>query len=224
MADLKRLTPQQAATPGMMGELQSEVSLEAAPLLTFIMNHVGAIVGVVLLLVACIVAAGVYQWHSGNELRDAQLALGKILTGKAGTDRIAALEAMVKDAPESMRTGLWLEVARAAQEAQDYTKAAAAFGQVAQRDKGPLGITSALNQSDMLLKAGNAAQALSVLEPLAAAAPETMRLMVQESTAAAAEAAGNKKKAVEAYQAILASGKTQDNAYYTSRITALESK
>lgn len=221
MADPKH--PLQQA--GMMGELQSEVSVEAAPLLQFIMKHVGLVVGVVLLLIAGIIATGIYQWHSAGSLRDAQLAMGKILTGRlVGADRVAALEALDKSVPDSMRIGLWLEVASAAREAEDYTKAAAAFARVGQLDKSPLGITAVLNQSDMLIKAGNPAQALSVLEPLAASAPESMRLTVQESLAGAAEAAGNAQKAVEVYKAMMASGQTQDIAYYKARIAALEAK
>jgi hypothetical protein len=207
-----------------MGELQSEVSVEAAPLLQFIMKHVGVILGVVLLLLAGIVATGVYQWQSSRSLNEARMALGKILTGTAGADRLKALEALTQDVPEAMRPGLWLEVAAAAQEVQDYAKAAAAFGRVGQLDKGPLGLASILNQSDMLLRIGDAAQSLSVLEPLLASAPENMRFMVRESVAGAAEAAGDAKKAVEMYQSMLSSGQSQDIAYYKARITALEKK
>jgi hypothetical protein len=222
MADSKRPAP---ILPGVMGELQSEVSVEAAPLLRFIMRHVGVIVGVVLLLLAGIVATGIYQWHGSRSLREAQMALGKILTGgTTGAERLSALEAMAKGAPESMRAGLWLEVASAAQEMQDYAAAAAAFDRVGQLDKGPLGLVSVINQSDMLLRLGDAAQSLRVLEPLLAGAPEAMRFMVRESMAGAAEAAGNTKKAVEMYQALLTSGQSQDNAYYKARIAALENQ
>jgi hypothetical protein len=210
--------------PGVMGELQSEVSAEAAPLLRFMVEHVRVIVGVVFVLIAGIIATGVYQWHSSRSLREARMALGKVLLGTAGAERVNALESLIKDAPESMRIGLWLEVAAAAQETQDYAKAAAAFARVAQLDKSPLGLASVMNQSDMLLRAGNAAEGLSVLEPLLTSAPDSMRLTVREAAAAAAEAAGNAEKAIEMYKSILLDGQGQDIAYYRARIAALEKK
>ncbi|MDR2727481.1 MAG: tetratricopeptide repeat protein [Deltaproteobacteria bacterium] len=211
--------------PGVMGGLQSEVSVEAAPLLQFMIKHIGVIVGIVLFLIVGIVATGAYQWHSSRSLHEARMALGKILTGgTTGADRVKALEALVQDVPASMRIGLWLEVAAAAQEAQDYAQAAVAFGRVGQLDKSPLGFVSLMNQADMLLRTGDAAKALDVLEPLVTSAPETMRLTVRESVAGAAEAAGDTQKAIAMYQSMLAAGQSQDIAYYRARITALEKK
>lgn len=215
--------PKQAVPAGVMGEIQSEVPVEAAPLLQFIMRHVKLVVGVVLLLIAGIIATGVYQWRSSQSLREAELALGKVLSGSTtGVARITALEELEKRVPDAMRIGLWLEVAMVAQQVDNYAKAADAFARVGQMDKGALGIVSTLNQADMLLKAGESGKALAVLEPLGQNTPESMRFIVQESIAAAAESAGNIKRAIEAYQALLATERVQDAPFYKARVASLQ--
>ena len=216
-----RITPQQAA--GMMGELQSEVSAEAAPLLQFISRHAGIIVGVILLLIVAIVALGVYQWRSEGATREASLALGKALTSTTGEAKVQALEAMRKDVPESMREGLLLEIAMAALDAEQLDKAAATFGEVAKYDTGPMGFAAAMNQSDILLRAGKADEALKVLENLERTVPNAMRAALLQAIAAAAEEAGNAGSAIKAYEGLLGLGETDMDNYFRARIEVLRS-
>ncbi len=208
---------------GMMGELQSEVSVEAAPLLQFITRHVALIVGVVLLLIAAIVATGVYQWYTAKTVREAQLSLGKVLTSTTGEAKIQALEALLPDMPGSMREGVQLEIALAALLVENYEKSAAAYGAVAAMDKGLMGAVAAMDQADALLRGDRAAEALSVLEELERTAPETMRVMVWESLGSAAEAAGKPERAAKAYESLVAHGDAvgADLAYYRARIRDL---
>lgn len=221
------MTPQQAAAlqaaqqAGMMGELQSEVSAEAAPLLQFITRHVSKIVGVVLVLIVAIVATGIYQWQSDKAMHEAQLALGKALTTPDGEARIKALEDLLGSAPESLREGVQLEVALAAMEAEQFEKAAAAFGAVAKADMGPMGTAAGMNQASALLRAEKAAEAVAVLEDLERTAPEAMRASLLTSLAVAAEAAGNTERAVKAYESLIALGDSNANEYFEARIRSL---
>ena len=216
----KNSAPQPA---GVMGDLQSEVTVEAAPLLQFITRHVRSIVGLVLILLVAIVATGVYQWHAAKTTREAHLALGKMLTSTTGEDKIKALEALLKDAPESMRTGIRLELALAALEAQNFGKAAEAYGEASKMDSGPISKLAVMNQADILLNAGKAEEALKVLESIGQSVPENMRIMFLESLASVAEVAGNTQRALKAYESIVAlSPEGADAAYYQSRIQALQ--
>ena len=216
----KNSAPQPA---GVMGDLQSEVTVEAAPLLQFITRHVRSIVGLVLLLLVAIVATGVYQWHTAKTMREAHLALGKVLTATTGEDKIKALEALFKDAPESMRTGIHLELALAALQAENFDKAAEAYGEASKMDSGPISKIAAMNQADILLKAGKAEEALKVLDDIEQSIPENMRIMFLESLASTAEVAGNTARAIKAYEGIVALGpEGADAAYYQSRIQTLK--
>ena len=109
----------------------------------------------------------------------------------------------------------------AAMEAEDYMKAAEIFGQVAQSGKGALAATAAMNQADMLLRAGKAVEAVGVLEPLEKNVSDTVRPLVLESLAAAAEAAGDTQRATQAYQTLISTAAGQDTSYYKARLDAL---
>jgi len=210
--------PQQA---GMMGGLQSEVSVEAAPLLQFITRHVAVIVGVIVLLIIAIVATGVYQWQSEKAEREAHLALGKVLTSTTGEAKVTALDALLKDAPASLREGMQLELALAALEAEQYDKAAEAFGAVAKADSTAMGTAAGLNQAAVLLRGNKADEALAVLEGLERTAPEPMLPQVLTSVAMAAEAAGKPERAIKAYESLIALGDSEATSYFEARIRAL---
>jgi cytochrome c-type biogenesis protein CcmH/NrfG len=225
MADPKK-RPDRAAEAGVLGGIQAEVAVEAAPMLKFIAMHVRAIVIFVIVLVGAIVATGLYQWRQAETQRESGLALGRILTGSEGAQRVAALESHIPDLPASMRPGGWFELAVAAREAGDYAKAAEAFGRLADAGTAGFRVMALLDQSDMLLKAGNAEQALKVLEGPAGGGDawnfgEFMNMVVQEAVAVAAEAAGDAKRAIAAYTK-LAEMPGGESSYYRARIAALE--
>jgi cytochrome c-type biogenesis protein CcmH/NrfG len=225
MADPKK-RPGKAPEAGVLGEIQAEAAVEAAPMLKFIATHARAIVALLIVLVGAIAATGLYQWRQAGSQREAGLALGRILTGPEGAQRVAALEGHIPDLPASMRPGGWFELAVAAREAGDYAKAAEAFGRLADADATGFRVMALLDQSDMLLKAGNAEQALKVLEGPAGGGEAWnlgafTNLVVQEAVAVAAETAGDAKRAIEAYTK-LAEMPGAESAYYRARIAALE--
>lgn len=190
--------------PGLLGELQSEVAVEATPLLSFVLNNIKAIVGVVLILVLVIVGYGVWQWRVSAAENEARLALGRILTGQSGSAQVAALEAFVDKAPASMQRGVLLATASAAVAANEPGKAAGAYGRVYAEDpQGALGVMSGLNEADLLQSQGKLKEALAVLEKLEGTAPEAARVMVREELAAVAEQAGDYARALRAYEALV---------------------
>ena len=145
------LRPSGPQIPGsLMGEIQSEVAVEATPLLSFVLRNSRIIVASIVLLVLVIVGVGGWQWHQGRVEREAHLELGRILVSTQGPDRIAALETFLPTAPSDMKPGVQLEIATAALGLEQYGKAADAYAAVAAADpKGPIGTMAAINQADL---------------------------------------------------------------------------
>lgn len=214
---------------GMLGELQSEVSVEATPLLRFVLDHIRAIVTIVVLAVVVAAAAGVWHWHSARSEREAQLEFGRILVTPATRERLEALEGFLQAAPSSMKLGVQLEIAAAAAALGDTSKAAQAYAAVCAADpQGALGIMAGLNEADVLLRAGRPEEALARLDALMASAPATLldpvRQAVREGQAAAAEQAGRLERALEAYEAIVKNSGLDELGYYQAKIVELKAR
>ena len=74
------LRPSGPQIPGsLMGEIQSEVAVEATPLLSFVLRNSRIIVTCIVLLVLVIAGVGGWQWHQTRVEREAHLELGRIL-------------------------------------------------------------------------------------------------------------------------------------------------
>ena len=140
------LRPSGPQIPGsLMGEIQSEVAVEATPLLSFVLRNSRIIVTCIVLLVLVIAGVGGWQWHQTRVEREAHLELGRILVSTQGPDRIAALETFLPAAPSAMKSGVQLEIATTALGLEQYGKAAEAYAAVAAADpKGSIGMMAAI--------------------------------------------------------------------------------
>ena len=122
------LRPSGPQIPGsLMGEIQSEVAVEATPLLSFVLRNSRIIVTCIVLLVLVIAGVGGWQWHQTRVEREAHLELGRILVSTQGPERIAALETFLPAAPSAMKSGVQLEIATTALGLEQYGKAAEAY-------------------------------------------------------------------------------------------------
>ena len=171
------LRPSGPQIPGsLMGEIQSEVAVEATPLLSFVLRNSRIIVTCIVLLVLVIAGVGGWQWYQTRVEREAHLELGRILVSTQGPDRIAALETFLPAAPSAMKSGVQLEIATTALGLEQYGKAAEAYAAVAAADpKGSIGMMAAINQADLLQRQGKYAEALAVFDSLEKSAPESLR-------------------------------------------------
>ena len=171
------LRPSGPQIPGsLMGEIQSEVAVEATPLLSFVLRNSRIIVTCIVLLVLVIAGVGGWQWHQTRVEREAHLELGRILVSTQGPERIAALETFLPAAPSAMKSGVQLEIATTALGLEQYGKAADAYAAVAAADpKGSIGMMAAINQADLLQRQGKYAEALAVFDSLEKSAPESLR-------------------------------------------------
>ena len=212
---LKKSAAHAPGTPGILGELQSEVSVEAAPLLQFIARHAVAVMVLLGLFVAVVVGAGVWQWYASTRDAEAQTNFARLLLQQQGTARVSALESFAATAPDSIRLAVLMELGLAALAEKDSAKASAAFARVAALDKDkPFGVVAALSESRTLMQAGKAAEALAILEPLENTVPEYMRVQVRGLIALSALQAGNADRAVKAYEDLLAGALGDDADYY----------
>ena len=210
----------------LMGEIQSEVAVEATPLLRFVIEKSRIIVSCVVVLLLVIIGVGGWQWHQSRVERDAHLELGRILVGTEGAGRIAALETFLPSVPESMRPGVQLEIAVAAIGLEQYAKAAEAYGAVAAADpKGAMGLMAAMNQADVLQREGKYAEALVIFDALEKSAPESLRPSILEGQALSAEQAGKLDRALAAYESIATNlGDAGNTGYFQAQIAELKAR
>lgn len=217
--------------PSLLGEIQSEAAVEAAPLLTFIVSNMRVIVGVILLLLVATVGYGVWQWQNTKAVREAQIDLGRILVKDSGEARVKALQGFLPTAPAHMRGAILLELASSAVTADDFDSAVTAYKELASTQAGTaLGMIAALNESSLLQRQNKPAEALVVLETLLPTLPENLRPAVQEQIASTADQAGDLEKALKYYEEILlpipgaAQRSEMETSFYRSRIQKLKER
>lgn len=226
--DPHRLAADAASLAGspVLGELQAEVSPEAAPLWNFVLTHARGIALGIAAVIILIVAVAAWQWYRESAAETARQDLGRISATLDPTARLKALEAFAADAPSTVYLAAQMELAAAAMAVQDWDKAVAAYAAVAERDKGtPLAFTANLNRADVLLRQGKPQDALTVLEGLLPQAPEDLKAALNEQIGEAAEAAGQPQKALAAYQAAvnaLPPSATGEAEFYKDRIARLQ--
>ena len=164
---------------------------------------------------------GVYQ---KGQVEKAEAALGDIITTKAGTERIAALEALAKTAPAAAKAGINLELAKAAQGLGDFAKAASAFEAVAASAPSGMKTIASLGQAAALSRTGQDAKAVAVLETLSGSAPKAFAMTIDRQLAVTAEAAQQWQKALAAYERMKANGNVQNASFIDARIADLKAK
>jgi hypothetical protein len=202
-------------TPGILGELQSEVSVEAAPLLQFIARHAAVIMVLVGLFAAAVVGVGAWQWYASKRDEEAQAQFSRLLLQPPGAARISSLESFAATSPDSVRLAAWMELGLASLAEKDLAKASAAFARVAALDKDkPFGAVAALSEAQTLTQAGKSAEVLAILEPLENSVHEYMRVQVRGLIALNAWQTGDAERAVRAYEALLAGALGDDADFY----------
>ena len=212
---LKKSAVNAPGTPGFLGELQSEVSIEAAPLLQFIARNASVIMMLLGLLVAAVVGAGVWQWYASKRDEEALTNFSRLLLQQQGAARVSALESFATTAPDSIRLAVLMELGLATLAEKNTVKASAAFARVAALDKGkPFGVVAALSEAQILIQAGKAVEDLAILEPLENTMPEYTRVQVRGLIALSAQQAGKTDRAIKAYEDLLAGALGDDADYY----------
>lgn len=216
------LNPQESQV--ILNELQSEVSVEAAPLLQFILKHAGLIMTALGLFALLLAGGATYRWYTARAATQAQSQLASLTMLPAGQEKFAALENFVSTAPEKVRLAALLELANAALSIQQYDKAADAYAKLYASDATqPLGEIAAINEAQTLMRVGKFDAALVVLEKMQNAVSEENRILVMTILAESAQAAGQTARAITAYEQLAASGTGPEAEFFRFRAQALKS-
>lgn len=211
----------------LLKEMQEEISPEATPLWQFVNDNAPKIAVTVIGLVLIIAGFAFYHGFQETAFEEARIELATIISNPQEAQRLKALEAFQKNAPQGLQVGINYEMARAAFLAGDIKKAEECFLAVVQEEgKSALGVTASLNLADMYAKANEAQKALAIYEDIITAVPEDLRLPLYVNMADIAVAAHQNEKAISTFQKILDTisqneGASEDIEYFKSRIQEL---
>lgn len=222
---MQRPASSEQANPTLLGDLRAEVSAESAPLLQFIVTNSKAIAAVVVILLLALAGTGAWRWHAASRADQALDELARATLTTSGAERLKALSALAEKCPEEYRYGVLSALARSAVEAGDFERAAAAYDEAAQLEKGhPMGLAAELARAGVLLRAGKGEQALTILQTLESGMTEESRLDILPLVADAAELAGKKDAAAAAYARLGEALPGEDGGFYRARAAELGKK
>lgn len=205
--------------------LEQNVPQKLHPVLDFLVNNLRQIAWGVAGIVLLVAVYGVISHVRKGSEEKAQDELGLIVVQKLGAERMKALEAYVKTAPDALKAKANLELARIAMDEKAYDQAQAAWKALEGMGDPNLVFTAKLGQAKCLMLAGKNKEAVAALIDLSAKAPKDAKRVVTAQLASAAEAAQDWPTAVKAYQE-LASGAAndQDKPYLDAKVEQLKSR
>lgn len=207
-----------------MADITFERPEQMSPLARFVSQYWRiAAAGVV---AALLVLAGL-AWYNASAKQSrakAENDLGAIIAEKTGPERLSALEAFLKTAPDSVKGATLLEIARTAQEQRVFAKAADAWNQLAV--SGPDGIRelAVVGQATALAQAGDLPKAVSVLADFMPKAPKAFQPIVARQLAAVAEEAKAWKEALAAYELMKNAANGGSKSFYEAKVDEIKAK
>ncbi|GAB6126304.1 tetratricopeptide repeat protein [Humidesulfovibrio idahonensis] len=165
--------------------------------------------GCLVILLGVAAYEGVSHYRARGAAKAAE-SLGVILIEKTEPKaRVEALEGFLKDAPDSLKPTVEMELAAAAMIAQQYDKSAKAWSDLEGSSSPDMKAIAGIGHAKSLMLEGKPQDALTLLTALKEKAPEAYKSAVTRQIAVAAEAAGNTQVANAAYAEL--AGKTDDN-------------
>jgi tetratricopeptide (TPR) repeat protein len=220
------MTAKKAQQPdSLVSSLQSEVAVDASPLLTFLVAHARKLaLGIVLFLVAIVGYWG-YASHAESRRAEELKSLGPILIISDPKLRLEKLEAFLSTAPASMQGTVWFEVLHAASQLQDYEKTYTAWKNVRQLGES-MAVPAGVGMANALAAQGKYREALDVLENISPVPRNSDALLVQSHIVFLAEVLGDYSRAALACDAMLSTaGANPDEAgIWSQKKVELEKK
>jgi len=209
----------------ILKELQSEVSVEAAPLMQFIVRHATLIMVSVGIFAVVLAGVGSYNLYSSSQLEKMQNELATIVMITDAQKRFIALEEFAKTVPEGVRLATLLELASVAISIEKYDTAINSYAEIA-KDGGddPLAQIAMLNQAEILLRVGKANESLALLEKLELQINSNSKIVMLSILAEAAILANQPERAINAFEELAASTSGAEADFFRYRGKILQDK
>ena len=181
----------QAPEATLLDSIQSEVSTEASPLLEFLAVHARLIFLFLAALIALILAAGIWNYHSSGKAKAREEALGKILIRPETPAKLAELEQFASEAEDGMKHAALLALAHSAGTQGEREKALAAWRRIAALGNAPLGFVAGLAEAEALAGLGRPDEGIARLEGMIPGAAPEERALLSAMMMEMAEQAGD---------------------------------
>lgn len=207
-----------------MADITFERPEQMTPLARFVSQYWRvAAAGVV---AALLLLAGIawYKALAKQSLAKAENELGAIIAEKTGPERLSALEAFLKTAPDSIKGAALLETARTALDQRAFAKAADAWNQLAVSGPDGMRELAVIGQATALAQAGELPKAVSILSDFLPKAPKAMQPIVARQLGAVAEEAKAWKEALAAYELMKNSANGGSKSFYEAKIDEIKAK
>jgi len=202
-------------------EIEQEADEDMHPLLKKILDNVKpiglGIAGVVL-------AVGVYsgfQSLQDSKVEEARAQLGTILAEQDTDARIDALQSFRTEAPDSLQTGISLELAKSGMASDRLDVALDAWTRLTANSDSTLHMVAGLGRARVLSMQGKDKEALDVLSSLKTKDHEGYAAILNTQIAESAERAGDTTLALAAYQDMKNQAKGQETSYIDFKIAML---
>ncbi|WP_457571620.1 tetratricopeptide repeat protein [Desulfovulcanus sp.] len=214
---------EQEKVKNIIQEIEEEVDETIHPFLEKILNNLKPI-GIT--IAAIVLAAGLYSgynFYQQSQQEKAANELGNILALKDNKAKANALEVFLKKAPEPLKIGVQLELARVYMQNKDYKQAAQTFGRLQEVDEifKPVAV---LGQVKALELNKQYAQALEILEKNKQAFPKEYNDQVAQRIAFLAEKVEDWTKALAAYEELKANVQGGETKFFDYKIQTLKKK
>jgi tetratricopeptide (TPR) repeat protein len=209
--------------PDALADIESRTPESLHPILEAAFTYRKQLITAVCIILAVTVAYAGYKAYSARAESNAQARLGEIMVSSTGADRLAKLDAMLKDVTDSVQPAVTLEAAETAMKLGDYAKAEGYWESLVGMTEGEMQFVARLGRAKAMALAGKGADALKEMKELVGLASAAYTVPVYRQLALAAEAAGDKAEALAAYKK-LDGEDIGDKPFIEYKISQLESK
>jgi predicted negative regulator of RcsB-dependent stress response len=205
-------------------EIEEEVDETIHPFLEKILNNLKPIG---LTIAAIVLGAGLYSgydFYQQSQQEKAANELGNLLAIKDNKARAEKLEVFLTGAPDNLKIGVQLELARTYMDSKDYDKAAQVFARLAGVEDDSLKPVAILGQVKALEFSKQYAQALEILEKNKQDFPGEYNEQVTQRVAFLAEKVEDWTKALAAYEELKAGAEGGETKFFDYKIQVLKKK
>lgn len=200
-------------TKAFAERIETEIGSESRQFFHKIMDQWRVIAAFAVAIVVFAAAYGGFGVYQERRLTQAEQALDQAVLGHQGAQRLAALKELQSALPKPLLPRYWLEMAKAAQEQEDWSSALEFWTKLAQGGPDHWSVLGRMGQASAMLRLGQTREALEELERLRGQAPESLLPVVLIQLAEAAEFAEEWERALAVYEELKAREDASRNGF-----------